>query len=531
MTEFSWPRRRMLAAVSGALLSFAFWSLPFQNDVLVGLGWLGLSILLVVSVRARPGIAFVAGFLSGAAFYTLSLPWIYTVMRMHGGVPALPAAGVLAALVAAASLFPAVFSLGMAWLGRRSATRACLAAPFLWVALEFARTHLPAIGFPWNLLGYATGSSLPLLQIVSVTGIYGLSFLIAAWCSLVAYVLLDWASRREHGAAVILLSLLTVVLPEATALGNRWIPSASQQHVARLVQTNFPQSLSYPADWMENHAGELDELERLSVSGAPQSSLGRGPVIWPEVPAPFSLQDPRFAARAERIARTAERPLLVGIVDWKLGANGALAPYNSAALLDPSGRQAFLYDKIHLVPFGEYVPLRRWLTFARKMTAEVGEFQPGSEYKVGTLSAGGGTFGVFICYEAIFPDEVRRFVAHGAGLLVNLSNDGWFGRSAAPAQHLMMARVRAVENRRWLLRDTNNGFTVAVDPYGRYAAQLAPDVRGALDAPYGLRSDLTLYTRWGDWLAWLGIAGSVGFLLAGAFGSRRGAQSAAPVPK
>jgi len=186
-------------------------------------------------------------------------------------------------------------------------------------------------------------------------------------------------------------------------------------------------------------------------------------------------------------------------------------------LLDPSGRRVFLYDKIHLVPFGEYVPLRRWLTFAKKLTAEVGDFQSGSEYKVGTLSerAGGGRFGSFICYEAIFPAEVRRFVVHGASLLINLSNDGWFGRSAAPEQHVAMARVRAAENRRWLLRDTNNGFTASVDPYGRYVARLATDIRGELDAPYDFRSDLTAYARWGDWLAWLCVAASLYFIGAG----------------
>ena len=128
----------------------------------------------------------------------------------------------------------------------------------------------------------------------------------------------------------------------------------------------------------------------------------------------------------------------------------------------------FTYDKIHLVPFGEYVPLRRWLTFAGRLTADIADFTPGTSISVGELP--GGKFGVFICYEAIFPAKCARFTANGAELLINISNDGWFGRSAAPAQHLMMARVRAVENRRWLLRDTNNGFTASVDPYGRIVA-------------------------------------------------------------
>jgi apolipoprotein N-acyltransferase len=176
-------------------------------------------------------------------------------------------------------------------------------------------------------------------------------------------------------------------------------------------------------------------------------------------------------------------------------------------LLNPSGQRVFTYDKIHLVPFGEYVPLRRWLTFAGKLTADLGDFAPGSVYAVGSLPD--GRFATYICYEAVFPDAVRRFTAGGAELLINISNDGWFGRSSAPAQHLMMARVRAVENRRWLLRDTNNGFTVSVDPYGRIVAQLAPDIRGELEAPYDFRNDLTVYSRFGDWWAWLCVLASI----------------------
>jgi apolipoprotein N-acyltransferase len=198
------------------------------------------------------------------------------------------------------------------------------------------------------------------------------------------------------------------------------------------------------------------------------------------------------------------------VVDWKKDSQGQWIASNSAVLLDASGRRIFTYDKIHLVPFGEYVPLRRWITFAGRLTADIADFTPGSIYRVGDLPD--GKFGTFICYEAIFPGEIRRFAANGAQLLINISNDGWFGRSAAPTQHLMMSRVRAVESRRWLLRATNNGYTAAIDPYGRIVASLATDIRGQLDAPYGFRSDLTPYARFGDWFAWLCVIASVGLL-------------------
>ncbi len=506
MVQLTARRRLEFGFLSGLVLSLGF--LSRQGDLLAGSSWAGMIILLFASLGARPWSAALVGFAHGVSFHTVTLLWIYTVMRVHGGLSVLAAAGVMALVVVAASLFTAAFSMGVAWISRATMTRGCVAAPFLWVALEFARTHLPHIGFPWNLLGYATGDSLPLLQIASVTGIYGLSFLVAAYCAFAAWTLCRWRSQGARGAAWGAPLWLAPLLVAATGLAGTWVPEERPLNTARLVQTNFPQSPSYPADWLERHAAELDELERLSVAAGEKVP---GLAIWPEVPAPFSLQDTRFAARAERIARAARGDFLVGVVDWKPTASGGLAPFNSAALLDASGRRVFLYDKIHLVAFGEYVPLRRWLSFAGKLTAEVGDFQRGSEYKVGKL-AGGRRFGVFICYEAVFPDEVRRFVANGAELLINLSNDGWFGRSAAPAQHLAMARVRAVENRRWLLRVTNNGYTVVVDPYGRYAARIEPDARGAITAAYGFRSDRTLYSRWGDWPAGLCVLVALGLL-------------------
>ncbi len=510
-TKLHHAGRLLIALSSGVGLALAF---PSYHAPLFA--WISVAGLMWASLSARLPLAALAGFLHGAAFFTITLPWVDTVMRVHGGLQPAAAAGVMALLVVVASVFPAAFALAVAIVGRDSVTRACLAAPFLWVALEYARTHLPAIGFPWNLLGYAAEGNLPLLQLATVTGIYGLSLVIAAFNALLAWGVIQREPAWRRAVLGILLSV-TAVLAMVGHYGEAWVPHPRAQYLVRLVQTDFPQSPGYPADWMELHSAELDELERLSVAASdPRTDL----VIWPEVPAPFSLQDANFAARAGRIARSSRRPFLVGVVDWEPGRQGGLAPYNSAALLDPEGRPVFRYDKIHLVPFGEYVPLRRWLTFAGKLTAEVGDFQPGFEYRVGSLpadaSAGGAKFGVFICYEAVFPDEVRHFVANGAGLLINLSNDGWFSRSAAPEQHLAMARVRAVENRRWLLRATNNGYTVAVDPYGRYAARLTPDVRGALDAPYDFRNDITFYVRWGDWLAWVCVAVAAGYLVVGA---------------
>ncbi|HXW61390.1 MAG TPA: apolipoprotein N-acyltransferase [Candidatus Acidoferrales bacterium] len=502
--NYPWHTRLLLALASGAALAISF-----PNYNVSPLAWISVGLLLVASYGARPAVAPLYGFVHSLVFYPICLAWIEVVVHEYGAVPPPIAAGLVLLIAILFGTLSAVFSWGVALASPQGPALACGLAPFLWVALEFARTHVPIIGFPWNLAGYAASGNLALVQLTAITGIYGLSFVVAGFGALVAYAMLV---RSQRAWRAVLVSLAVLIL--VAAGGVYFVPQAQARYTAHLVQTNFPQSYAYPADWMPRHAAELDALERISIDSATKIP---GIIIWPEVPAPFSLSDPLFAERAGQIAQGAGQDFLVGVEDWRQDSTGKWDATNSAVLLAASGGRLFTYDKVHLVPFGEYVPLRRWLTFAGRLTADLGDFTAGTRYQVGSLP--GGRFGAFICYEAIFPDEVRRFTAGGAELLVNMTNDGWFGRSAAPAQHLMMARVRAVENRRWLLRDTNNGFTVAVDPYGRTVAQLATDIRDQLDAPYDFRSDWTFYVRFGDWFAWLCVA--VSALLLILVGARR----------
>lgn len=499
--------RLLLAIASGVALALAF---PLF-DVPV-LGWIAPAMLIVAVLNETPRFALLLGWLQGAVFYALTVPWFYTVMRQYGPLPAMEAGGVYALVVLVSASFHGAFALGVAWLSRSSPARACLAAPFLWVAAEFAFMHFPDIGFPWNLLGYVAAGNLAFVQLTAFTGIFGLSLVVASYNALAAWVVLQMSQRRQAGMK--LWTGANAVLIVVALAGPRFIPQARADHTAHLVQTNFPVSMSYPANWMQTHASEMDQLEQISIDAAQKIP---GIVVWPEVPAPFSMQDANFLVRAQRIARGTGGGFLVGVVDWKPLAGGGIGPNNSAALLDSAGELNFIYDKIHLVPFSEYVPWRKELGFAAGLTSLIGDFQHGSQYKVGRIA--GGPFSVFICYEAIFPNEIRRFTLAGAALLINISDDGWFGGSGAPEQHLAMARVRAVENRRWLLRDTNNGITVSVDPYGRIVARLASNVRGELDAPYGFRSDLTPYVRWGDWLPWLCVIAALVLLLLGARGA------------
>jgi len=483
--------RLLLALASGVALALAY---PSFNIPI--LGWIAPALLIVAVLGERPRFAFQLGWLQGAAYYGLSVPWFYAVMRHYGPLPMIQAGAVFALVIVATSLFHAAFAAAIAWLGKFSPERACLAAPFVWVSMEFAMMHLPAIGFPWNLLGYVAAGNLVLVQVTEITGIFGLSLLVAAYNGLAAWASLQISQQKKTGLN--LWAGATAALVLIGLAGPRFVPEAQADHVAHLVQTNFPVSNGYPSNWMQVHAAEMDQLEAISIGAAQKAP---GIVVWPEVPAPFSLQDGNFQGRAVRIARGAGNGFLVGVIDFKPLGNGQSGANNSAALLGPDGALDFMYDKIHLVPFSEYVPWRNWFFFARDLTGLIGDFQHGSQYKVGKIS--GGPFSVYICYEAIFPNEVRRFTLAGAQLFINISDDGWFGGSGAPGQHLAMARVRAVENRRWLLRDTNDGITVSVDPYGRIVARLPANIRGELDAPYAFRADLTPYARWGDWLPWL----------------------------
>ena len=511
-TEIPASFRLIVAAVSGATLSLSYTGLYLSIY-----SWVCVGILLLSLFGVRPRVAFACGFLHGLLFVITALPWIATVLAVHGGISLAGGWSLLLLIAIAWGILTGGFAWSVHRLSLRSIDLACLGAPFLWVTFEFARAHLPEIGFPWNLLGYPASANLGLLQLATITGIYGLSFLAASFNALLVWTgasnMLTTRARIGLGAAA------TAVLWIAALGGPRLVPKPQAHHFARAVQLNFPEVESYPADWFQAHAADLDEIVRISLApSVDKPDL----LVWPEAPAPFSYQDAQFAKIASTVAIRFGHPFLAGAVEWKppvdasdAAPRGTLLPYNSALLFDAQGRRVFVYDKVHLVPFGEYEPFPLIHRLVASVSGQVGGFHKGNKYVVGQLP-GGNTFGVFICYEAIFPGEVRHFAANDAQVLINISNDGWFGRSAAAEQHLRMGRVRAVENRRWLVRATNNGFTVSVDPYGRVFEPIPPDIRAVADLPYDFRADETIYTSFGDWFAWLCVLVSV-ILVAGTF--------------
>jgi apolipoprotein N-acyltransferase len=281
-----------------------------------------------------------------------------------------------------------------------------------------------------------------------------------------------------------------------------------------LVQPNIP--IQEGAMWTKEYfQGTLRDLTAVSLHPAGgKAGLRYDLIVWPESPSPFYTNDPLFRDAVSAMARQSGTWVVagaIGITPAMHGGGENSQIFNSAALVDPQGEWVGRYDKVHLVPFGEYLPFPQVFAFAGGLTKEVGEFQRGASRS--PLEAGGEQLGMFICYESIFPDEVRQGPLQGAQVLVNISNDGWYGDSGAWKQHLQQTQMRAIENGRWLLAGTNTGMTASIDPYGRIVAATPRKVRTALAAPYALSTGTTFYTRQGDWFAYLCAIISAGALL------------------
>jgi len=273
-----------------------------------------------------------------------------------------------------------------------------------------------------------------------------------------------------------------------------------------LIQQNVPVQGNWSPAFFQQTVSELTQLTVDSVAGLKNKA---DLIVWPESPAPFFGNDAHFRESLSDLAQKANAWLVVGVIGSDAPQPNVEGPlYNSALLVNPAGEIKGRYDKVHLVPFGEYLPFPMLFSFAGGLTKEVGQFEHGISHR--PMNAAGELVGVFICYESIFPDEVRQSAKHGADVFVNISNDGWYGDSGAYAQHLNQTRMRAIENDRWVLSATDTGVTASIDPWGRVVARVPRKQRIALVAPYALTSVTTFYTRYGDWFAYACAIISVG---------------------
>jgi apolipoprotein N-acyltransferase len=505
------------------LLSVALQAIIFPLPGVYVFSWFALSPLIVALLRARPagelevagsvrlqpatpGQAFLLSYICGILWYAGTCYWIYDTMRRFGGLSAPAAALAVFLFCCYLGLYHGFFGLLLSLLAGpgRDYRRALVGAPFLWVAVELARTRIT--GFPWNLLGISQVDNAALCRIAGWTGVYGISFEIALVNVAVAATFLI---PREKRFAMRVAALAAAGVLQAGVLLEP--PAVKADRLALLVQENISVSANWtPALFQQT----LSDLTDLTVKSASPSPAKIDLTVWPESPAPFFTNDARFRDALSQMARTTKAWAVTGAIGTAppVGDHDrAASEFNSAALISPTGDWTARYDKIHLVPFGEFLPYPSLFSFAGGLTKEVGEFGRGESRD--PQDAGPARLGVFICYESIFPDEVRQFAEQGAQVFVNISNDGWYGDSGAYAQHLNQTRMRALENNRWLLSATNTGVTASIDPWGRVVARLPRKERSALVAPYALTSVTTFYTRHGDWFAYACAIISLGALL------------------
>ena len=436
------------------------------------------------------------GYVTGAVSALGLLYWTSLVVIQYGGLPLAAGIAIMVALCLAVALFPLVFGWATGRLAGTFGAAGLLGAPFVWVATELLRAHT-FFEFPWCLLGYSQHTFLPVIQIASVTAVYGVSFILAASSSLLAYAVLETRPPRRRAAVA-----AVVLVAGVTWGGGAWAMSRPIPETGRIVVGLVQGGIRQEDKWVPENAGDnVDQHLQLTAEAA-----GRGArlVVWPESSVPFLYdRDADLAALLQDTVRAHGIHLFFGNDDLETPAPGGRRIYVGAKLLSPDGRLAARYRKIHLVPFGEYVPLQPLFTFggrfAAKLVQEVSDFSPGSEAVTGEVD--GRRVGGYICYEAIFPGLVRRFAASGAEMLVNVTNDAWYGTTSAPYQHLAMAAFRAVENRRYMVRAANTGITAVVDPWGRVLEPTRLFDRTVLVREVPFVAETSFYTRHGDLFA------------------------------
>ena len=500
----SLARRLGLAALSGILLAASF-----PKPGLSALAFVAL-IPLLFALRGASGRAgYLCGHIAGTVQGAFLLSWTGDVVVRFGGAP-IPLAVLLVLVLAFAF---GVFLGAFGWLQARAergfGDTALLLSPFFFVTCEFLREHL-LFGFPWCLLGYSQVEFPELIQISTFTAVHGVSFLVASVAAGIAYALAAKTRAERRFGLTLPAALTSLALAYGHARVQRPIDSTGALTVG-VVQASIPQDQKWESSLLNANIDRHIELSRRAIE------RGANLVVWPESAVAYELdQYPEVRKQLSELLSPTGAYLLTGNDDRERDGQGVMRSYVGAKLISPEGKIAMRYRKMRLVPFGEYLPLQPILRYlpVRRLVESVSDFTPGTRAESARVF--GITVGAFICYEAIFPSLVRRFPANGAEVLINVTNDGWYGTSAAPYQHYAMARFRAVENRRFLIRAANTGISAIVDPYGREIERSELMERIALVGEVRSVAEKTFYARFGDVFAWSITAATVILSLAAA---------------
>jgi apolipoprotein N-acyltransferase len=505
----------LLAGVSGILLPFCFPRFDFSF-----LAWVALIPLHLAMEGKRKSQAFWIGWVAGTIGFTGIMAWVVTAMHAYGKVPLAVSYAILLLLAAYLGTYVGLYGAGLVWFRGLIPRYGLLLAPCLWVSLELLRTYVLS-GLPWALLGYTQYQQIDLIQIADHTGVYGVSFIIVmvnvALAELILWLMPLFRGFRPANLPWELMTAAAFLLILAWSYGARTSTDAAVSGVSRtalsigIVQPNIDQAVKWDTAYRED---TLRRYERLTERLGASSDL----VLWPEAATPFLFErEPEYQLRLVALATRAQAPLLFGSPALRYYPDRRPYLLNSAYLLSPDGQLLGRYDKQHLVPFGEYIPLKSSLLFfLDKLVEGIGDFEPGpgptilsiaprarsGEVRSDSSSVKPVKFGVLICYEVIFPDLVRRLAMNGAEFLVTITNDAWFGESSAPAQHFSMVVFRSVENHLAFARSANTGISGFIDPFGRILETTPIFTEQVLQSRIQTGAPRTFYSRFGDVFAY-----------------------------
>lgn len=490
-----------------SLLSALLYIIASPSANIEPFGWIALAPLIyAVDKCHQPKDAFKAGMAGGLLAYSGLCYWFIGTMMSYGGMPFALSLFFFLFLAMYMALYWGLF----AYFLKRTSLQGIsilVAAPSLWVALEYLRTYL-FTGHPWALLGYTQYKNISIIQLADITGVYGISFILALFSAIVYEFIRRYRLENSFPLREGLLLLAVLLIP--LSYGSIKVSSYKEPErllSVALIQGNIEQGVKWNKEYKEKTVDIYRTLSKKAYEEAGNLDI----IVWPETAVPFYYQQAGSLTRKVRaISKDLDAPILFGSPAYKF-ENKKVSYLNSAFLIAPGDDKKRIetigrYDKYHLVPFGEYVPLGKYLFFINKITAGIGDFVPGKGVMTLDMPERESrglhvSYGPLICYEGIFPDLVRRFVKNGANVLVNITNDAWYGISSAPYQHLSAIVFRSVENGVYMLRAANTGVSAIVDPLGRLEGETGIFEEGFLTGKIGLADKNTFYTNYGDLFA------------------------------
>lgn len=487
----------MPSMLSGTALVFCF-----PNFDLGFMAFFALFPFLVSLYGKSNRSAFLSGFLLGLPYFFGTNYWVYHSISKYGGVNVITSYLLVLLLAMYLSLFTGIFAALYASRIKKTSLPAMLIAPVLWVVLEYLRSFA-LTGYPYSLIGYTQYGFLEFIQIADLTGVYGVSFLVLA----VNGALADFFILKRRTAemplfhknhTVIGYILLAIALGATMMYGTEMLDKevTGKPLNTVIVQPNIEQNIKWDPAYQGEVLKTLETLTRKTVT--PETDL----IIWPETALPFYYErDKENTRRFRSFVRKISKPLLTGTITVYTDKEGEITLGNSAIVMNKKGKEAFRYGKIHLVPFGEYVPLKKYIGFIDKLVVGIGDYRAGDNFSKATVKK--KKVASVICYEVAFPNLVRKFFKKDGDALVVITNDAWFGRTTGPYHHVAMSVFRAVENRKPVLRAANTGVSGFIDSRGRIEKSTEIFTRTAINHAVITDNTRSVYSRFGDLFIYL----------------------------